>query len=411
MDPPYTSMVRSLSILGLLLAAACDGRSPRHAADPSEVPGSAEAEAETAESETAEAATTGSAARCALEATPAPAPALPDALAEVAPQYFHASHRGGFDAYRGGPPVFPWFDVHRLETPVVPPRGVRVAASSARTLYVVRDGTLGVWPRDGEVRWTEHALHPEEAVEADGGRRWVLARSRERWHVAAIAPDGEVTVRDLARPASSWDVRIAATADDRLAVAWLERDGGTLRVRVRFGDEPPRTVDEVTMPAPVAALSERSRVDLALAAHGERGLGVAWRPLDDPDLGDVGSASVPPTTPADAQVRWLVVEPDGVVDGPRSVRTVARTLGGVTGVGPWALRGNGMKAATLAGRAVFAWVDDEAIRGVLADADAPVDLAPRRGAPLLAFRPRAGALELLLLDSTPRVRVRRLACE
>lgn len=359
------------------------------------------------------------AAGCALEARPIASPAMSPELAAVAPQYFHASHRGGFDAYRGGAPDFPWFDVTDLEHPVRAPEGARIAASTRGTLFVAsREGQLGTMRRGaGRVEWTGQRLYVVEAVESDAGDRWALARSGTTYRVVHVAPDGAVVVRDVGLSELGHDVRIALTAEGTPVLAWLAREGGHLRVHVAFGIDPAgaRVVDEVELPEPVAELSERSRVDLAIAAHGPRGIGVAWRPLDDPEYEDVGSPVQPPSTPARAQVRWRVVEPSGALGEVHQRATIAHPLGFVTGIGPWPLAGNGAKAATLRGRALFVWHDEDGVYGALADDASATRLAAREGAPLIVLRPAGEALELLLLavagsDSSPRVTALALDC-
>lgn len=345
-------------------------------------------------------------ASCDLHASPVEAPALADDLREVAPQYFHSGHRGGFDAYHGGPPVFPWFDVFDLEHAVTPPRNVRVAASTPSALFVVRDGAMGVLARGAsDVHWTAHELYPEEAVE-HGDERWVLARDTHTWKVFRASDERAVSTEiDVRR----WDVRLAVAADGTPVLAWVDREGEHLRVHVAWDldVEHARVVDDVTLPEPVAELSLITRSGLAVAADGEHGIGLAWRPLSDPDLDDVGSPGAPPQTPSAAQVRWMVVAPDGARSEVRTHATIAQPLGGTTGIGPWPLSGNGMKAGRLGARAVFVWNDGEAIRGVTTDMDHAVELTSAEGAPLIALRER----ELLLFDTTPRVRALRLSCE
>jgi hypothetical protein len=148
-----------------------------------------------------------------------------------------------------------------------------------------------------------------------------------------------------------------------------------------------------------------------VAADGARGVGVAWRPLTDADYTDVGSAMQPPTTPADAEVRWTTVEPGAEPSPVRRHATTAQPLGGVSGIGPWPLSGNGMKAARLGDRAVFVWLDGDAVMGARAPDETPVELAPTERAPLIALRGEPDALELLLFDSSPRVRAFSVTCE
>ncbi|MBL4684950.1 MAG: hypothetical protein JKY37_10200 [Nannocystaceae bacterium] len=93
--------------------------------------------------------------------------------------------------------------------------------------------------------------------------------------------------------------------------------------------------------------------------------------------------------------------------------TKAQPLGFVSGQGPWALRGSGMKAGSLgAGKpAVFVWLDNGFVRGARADQDHSVTLMAHQGAPLLALRETSRLpTELLLFDSSPRVQAFALEC-
>ena len=390
--------------VGLLLLAGCGATATTESA-PAREPAEQQSPIEAAQPGATE--PIGS---CALAAGPVAAPAIHPDVLRVAPQYFHASHRGGFDTYTGGAPLFPWFDVYDLERAVTPPRNVRVTASTPESLLVVsRDGELGVLARGASTpAWTGEQLYPEEAVER-GGELWVLARTGT---TRRVFHRGDGRVVDLGVSVLTWDVRLAVTNDGHPVAAWLSQDAGHLRVHVAWDLDVAnaRVVDEVSLPEPIAALSARSRVDLAIAADGAEGLGVAWRPLIDPTYATVGSASEPPSAPSAAQVRWLSVEPGGERSEVRTHPTTASPLGGVTGVGPWGLSGNGMKARTLGGRALFVWLDDADVLGVLAGSAAPVALAAREGAPLITFQD-AETPRLLLLDSSPRVRAVALLCE
>jgi len=354
-------------------------------------------------------------AQCVLQAIAIDPPVLHRDLLAVAPQYFHPPHRGGFDAYRGGGRVFPWFDAYALQEPFIPPEDVRIAASTRSTLLAVSsDGELGVIARDGGApTWLGERLYPEDAFETTAGMRWVLARSGSTWRLVQIDAGNRASVFDLKVPESTWDVRIALTADDRIAVAWLERDGGSLRVKLTLdpiASEPMVVdVDEVVLPEAVAALSQRSTVDLALAGDGPDGVAIAWRPLADAGYADVGDRGTPPQTPCGAEVRWLAVSSDGKPSGsPRRHSTLAHPLGGVSGIGPWGLTGNGMKATRIGGRAAFVWLDDGGVQGARVDHEAATVLATRESAPLI-FLQREG--QMLLLDSSPGVRAFSLGCE
>jgi hypothetical protein len=336
----------------------------------------------------------------------------PDLLA-VAPQYFHAPHDGGFDAYRGGPPVFPWFDLEDLEHPIVPPTGVRVASSTTNALLVVADdGELGVMPR-GEVRprWTGHRVYPWHAVEGSGGGLSILARGDGHAQLVTAHGDDRPAIRPLALARDGRNARLATTATGRVALVFARNEDARLRLFVSWSLDPADAVvlDEVEVPAPVAALSDLTGYDLAATADGTDALAIAWRPLTDAEYTDVGSQVQPPSTPARAEVRWLVVRPDATPTPVHRHATTAQPLGGVTGIGPWSLYPNGMKASTLGGRAFFAWNDGERIVGVRAPDDTPVDLARNEDAPLLGLRPDADGLQVLLLGSA-KVRAVRVRC-
>ena len=350
---------------------------------------------------------------CVLTTRALETPAIHPGLLAVAPQYFHAPHRGGFDAFTGGT-SFPWFDVHSLGTPIESPPGSRISASTASSLFPVSgDRQLGVQARaGGAVRWSGQALYPEQAVDGHEGHRFVLAHSGTTWQVVDFDDANEAHVYDLGVPETTWDVRLAVTHDGQPAVAWLERQGGRLRVMLSMDFTGRRTVsvDEVEVPVGVAELSQRTSVDLALTASGPRGLAVAWRPLVDTTYTDFGDRSTPPTTAAAAAVRWLEVKTNDGRPTVHSHQTRAHPLGGVSGVGPWALSSNGMKAATFGGRGLFVWHDDGAIYAVGSHQSTPVALLPGDGAPLLTFRETDQGLELLLLDSSPRVRAVAIAC-
>jgi len=349
------------------------------------------------------------AAGCALAGDPAPAPTLHPDLSAVAPQYFQPYHRGGFDAYRGGPPVFPWFDRFSLQESVVPPRGVRVTASTRSSLLITQgDRGLGILSRapDASPIWLDEPLRPVEAHEATDGVIWALARSGSTWRVVRIA-EGAAEVHDLGVPVSTWDVRVALDAAERPVAAWVEREAGVVRVRVTFDLDPAHavTADEVTLPEPVAALSVRSRVNLAIAAEGD-GVALAWRPLADASFTDVGTAMRPPTTPCAAEVRWLLLERDGSHAEPERHPTRAHPLLGTSGIGPWGLTGNGMKAGRVAGHAVFVWLDDDGVRGAVVGG-APVVLAEDQAGSLLFVHEE----QLFLLNSSPVAQALALRCE
>jgi hypothetical protein len=107
---------------------------------------------------------------------------------------FHSEHSGGFDAYRsdapergdGGGVVFPWFDVDELESPVIPPRGVRIVSSLRSGYFVTRRLSgqccreeLGFWKRgQTKARWLGVRLYPDSAIETGAGEIWAITRGQ-----------------------------------------------------------------------------------------------------------------------------------------------------------------------------------------------------------------------------------------
>lgn len=391
-----------------LLLVACSS-TPTQAPPPDEqAPSPPAAPAEPAPQEP------GPSATCAPRVEERPSPALAEALLAVAPQYFHAAHRGGFDAYRGTGQVFPWFEPTDLEHPTVPSAGARIAASTQSVFLTVSlQGELGVLRRgEARVAWLGKRLYPESVIERSTGEVLAICRSGSGLKLARIGRDGRLDVRDLGIVEMGRRADLGLTADDRPALVFSERDGGRFRLMVSWTLDRAGAieVDRVELPVPVAELSERTGADLAVVADAASGLAVAWRVLTDASFTDVGTASEPPSSPAGAEVRWRTISPAGALGEVHRASTQAQPLGGATGIGPWGLAPCGLKARTLGGRAIFAWVDGDWIRAARADQDAAVDLAPSEGAPLIAFRGSDQARELLLFDSSPRVRAFALLC-
>ncbi len=390
----------------LLLALAVIGCSPTQSSTPASDTAPVEPERRLAGS-------------CQLASEQGEAPTLHPQLRDVAAQYFHAPHRGGFDAYTGGD-TFPWFDIHDLAEPFVPPPQWRIAASTERWLVAAdREGQLGIQGRQaGPLHHMEHRLYPEEAVEGPGRTLWILARSGSTWRVVYIdtrSPAYPRTVFDLGVPESVHDVRLATAGDGTPGVAWLEREEGRLAVSVGLldpedGVQEKILLDEVTVPARVAELTERTSVSLALVGHGADGLAVMWRPLVDRDYDDFGDRSKAPETKAAAEFRWRTRAGDGELSEVRRRPAWAQPLGFYTGAGPWPLRSAGIKAGRLEGRGMFAWLGEREIEVVLADDDVAVSVGARDGDPLIAFRDGGGGTQMLLFDASPRVRAIDLRC-
>lgn len=344
---------------------------------------------------------------CRLSAEPEPPPALHPRLKVVAPQYFHAGGPvSGFDGYIGGD-EFPWFDAEALDTPYLAPAGSRVVVATPAT-YVLNDlsGQLGTVDRAGGApRWIGERLYPVDAGDA-GDVRWILARADATWRLLRLA--GEIRVTDLGVPQTTHDVRLAVTADARPVVAWLEREGGTLRIRMRAEPNFDRTetVDERAVAVAVAERSVLSTVELALAADGPTGVAFAWRPLVGE--GTPGSDETwIPTHPYDAEVRWRSVDREGRPAAPaRIAPTGAERPSGGSGMGPIGARPKGLVATRLGGRAMFAWHGDGGVDAARVDHDTPTRLLPPTTDALIVLRPG----RLLLLESTGKVVAHALRC-
>jgi hypothetical protein len=147
-----------------------------------------------------------------------------------------------------------------------------------------------------------------------------------------------------------------------VAAAWVDSSPpGRLTLRLRWLDQPGNAVeiDHVDLPQDYAELSRITGLDLAITAHGDYELALAWRPLLPPagPPADTGDGAHPPRTAFAAEVRVLLVAPGGA---PRLVgrhATRLLPLGGITGRGPWPLQAGGAWAVTLGGAATFLWVD------------------------------------------------------
>ena len=351
---------------------------------------------------------------CVIRAAAHASPAASADLLAVAPQYFHAYHSGGFDAYRGRGDVFPYFELGDLEHPFLPPRGARVTATTRTAILLVsRSGELGLMRR-GQARpsWLGEQVYPELAVEDASGQVWALVRSSSSLRILHISTDGAIDAHDLGFAPRARLVALALSRDGRPVLAYATREAGRLALKLSWSLDPADgiEVDHVDLPVPVAELSEHTGLDVALAPDGPHDIAVAWRPLTDAGLTDTGSSSDPPMTPAAAEVRWTSVTPDGAIAPMHRHATHAQPLGGTTGVGPWGLSPCGLRGGTLAGRALFAWIGDADVSIARApDADA-TRLAPAEGSPLIGFRGSDDAREVLLLDSSPRIRAFELRC-
>ena len=348
---------------------------------------------------------------------------------------FHSEHTGGFDAFRSdvsanqdaGDVVFPWFEVDDLERPVIPPRGVRVV-SSLRSGYLVTRRLPGQCCREElgflkrgqpNPRWLGVRLYPDSAVETRSGEIWAITRGQLELgkdkppvRLLHIGIGGKVDDKRL--DVSDWarDAKLVLTAVDRPALVFVRRDSGRLRLLLSWSLDPSTAIllDEVDVPIAVAKLSQRTGLSVSGAADGKGGLGVAWRPLTD--RSSIGAWTVPTA----GEVRWLTVEPEGSTSRPRRHATKLHPLGFYSGIGPYGLAGNGLKAGVFGGRAFFAWIEGADIVGARSTDDVPTPLAPSdagfpgSGEPLIGLRERGDGLELILFYSAPRVSAFRIRC-
>ncbi|RYE71961.1 MAG: hypothetical protein EOO81_04620 [Oxalobacteraceae bacterium] len=365
---------------------------------------------------------------CPLRSTAMGPPEVHPDLMAVAAQYFHADYRGGYDAYRSTSDVksrsfeetvFPWFDVQDLTEPVIPPAGVRVVMKLRDDYFVARliqgmpccESELGLWNgHEQKPRWLGlRSFGPDSAVQARDGRIWAIMR---RTLVADQTPpirllqiDAHGKVGDVKLDVANGiqDAELVLTAEDRPALVFLRRDEARLGLWLSWSLDPGSAtqVDGVQMTGSMAELSARSNISLAVAADGSRGIAIAWRPLTD------RASDGPGERATSAEVRWLIVEPDGRIDGPRSAETTAEPSMWTTG----RLTGNGMQAGTMAGHAFFAWRHGMEIVGVRSSDKVPTSLAPTDSADTaLQLRTRTDDVELILLRSSPAVRAFSVHC-
>jgi hypothetical protein len=121
------------------------------------------------------------------------------------------------------------------------------------------------------------------------------------------------------------------TADDRPALVFGRREGSQLRLLLSWTLDPATAIvlDEVSVPPSVATLSEVTHFEVSVTKDGEHGLGVAWRPLTEHNPKASWKQS------AEAEVRWVTVEPAGVSTPVQRTPSMARPLMGHSGIGPW----------------------------------------------------------------------------
>lgn len=366
---------------------------------------------------------------CTLRSTSLSDPAIHPELRAVSAQHFHPDHRGGYDAFRSAgtgfrrpsaEPEFPWFDVDDLTHPVGPPAGARIVIALRNEYFVTRrivakrHDELGLWKQgEREPRWLGLDLYPDSAVQTRNGEIWAVARGQSRseesdspvrlLHIGTdgVADDRKLDVSDWGR-----DAELALTADDKPALVFLRRRGGRVRLWLSWSLDPSNAIliDEVSVPVSVAKRTQQTGASVSVAPDGDRGLGIAWRPLTGTNPSALGD--VP------AEVRWLIINPDGGIDGPRRFATVAQQSTFFSGIdGPWPLTRNGLQAASLEGRAFFVWNEQNDVVGVRSTDAVPTPLAPSGflGSGL-QLRHTDHGLELLLFHSSPSLKAFRVYC-
>ncbi len=354
---------------------------------------------------------------CNVSVGPPTALAIPARLKALGPQYFHPSGREGFNDLIAGTSRYTWYDPSDLDVPVDPPPDMAMIRRSTKSFWFgwSIDNKLHVARRtDATSTKTNVAfLSDVDAAEDASGRGWLLGGD-----LRIVRVDPSLAVEELkvaaAPSVDPQDHRVGVTRSGGVAVVWVAQANGALDVLASWlgpsGFLPPRTIDHVSIPPDAIALSLRSSTDLSVASHGRDGLAVAWRPLTpgDHEAVDVGSQVSPPPRAVSATVRIVTVTALGSASAPKEHSTRAQPLAFTSGMGPWALNGNGMVAAAVMGHAIFFWHD--AGRVVYAT---PEDAAPRAittGAYRLIPRESRSASELLLLQSVGAQSVVSVAC-
>ena len=372
-------------------------------------------------------------ASCAVRSDPMSSPRVHPDLLALAGQYFQTGHDGGFDAFRSDARqadrrdqdvVFPWFDVWELQKPVLPPPGVRIVRSLRSGYLVTRSlsgkccrDELGYLKRGQETpRWFGVDLYPTSAVQARSGEIWTIAhgassarQDKPSVRLLHLRVDGGLENESLDVSDSARNATLALTADDKPALVYLRRDGGRLRLMLSWSLDLATAIplDEVEVPIAVAELSQRSGVSVSVAADGDRGIGLAWRPLTDQS--STGSSTVLTA----AEVRWLTFEPSGPATRIRQYSTKAEPVSFRSGIGPYGLAGNGLKASILDGHAFFAWIEGADIVGLRSTDDIPTPIARATGVgePLIGLVERSEGLDLILFKSTPLVTAFHVRCD
>jgi hypothetical protein len=329
--------------------------------------------------------------------------AIPARLARLAPQYFHASGREGFNDLIAGTNRYAWFDPTNLDLAIEPPAGWTMIRRSTPSFFFGwgTDGSLHVARRSDGVnaRLPVSMIYDEDAVE-DAHGAWLLAGNESHVRLVRVRSSLESSSWDLAAmPANAVDRQIAVTSDGHVAVVWIGRGSTGLYLMASWlgasGFAPAIAIDHAAMSADAAELSLRSTLNLRAATDGD-GVAVAWRPLAPEGPVDVGSPLAPPSHAVAAEVRIVTIAQGRPAAPARVHHAIAETLGFTTGIGPWPLEGNGMTSTSTRDHALFAWIEKGEV--VIT---APRDASPRviaKGAPLLLPRPSRDGVELLLLS-------------
>jgi len=189
----------------------------------------------------------------------------------------------------------------------------------------------------------------------------------------AVAPDLVVTALQTTEPApDTWpsgrqglhERRIAQTGSGQQVAVWSALDGDEVTLWVQWAEGDAMVIDAVQTTPPHAAQSDRSLFDVAVTAHGEDAVAVAWRPLVDG------------ASPQRAEVRWTVLH-ERVQPTWESESLTAHALLATSGIGPYSYADSRLRSGTLDGHGLFVWVGDAGVRAVHADLARPVSLPMR----------------------------------
>jgi hypothetical protein len=305
----------------------------------------------------------------------APRPiAIPARLTAIAPQFFHAGVRDGFNDLVAGTKRYDWYDPANLDVKIVPPEGMDIIWRATPSYFLGWTDNALMIARRGDktaTRVPTEKMHILDFVEDANGNAWALtstndSRPTSPMHVIRIdkslattdTPVGTFALEGRAR----WDRQLAVTKSGRVAVVWAVRrhDGVAILAAWRtergtFGT--PAEIDHVELERDAIELTLRTGVELRATAEGANAIAVAWRPLHRKphERIDLGTEARPPTTGVTAEVRIVTVEGAPVLRA--SYPAFAHPLMFTSGVGPWPLMGSGIVATTIADRAVFFWID------------------------------------------------------